>query len=1135
MNRLKSYIIILIFIFIINVNVVSSIDYNNFEVEDTFLCDEYGYEFDFSDPDLGDCYNAVSPSITTEQVFHTGATISYTCEDTESIDINIIYRSNALNNNGDYYDNRPFYYSWDFVCEFTGQRWLYAMWNIWDINANREVKTTPKIVIDNTKTLYANEITFTPSTNDPTDELTPENSLYTPYANIVTETVERGFGPTSFLGLNKYYDDDIVINDNLIDSYNEEFCGGDRLCLSMPTISGLKTNGETLKPDFVDITKLDYDDTYKGLRIGDDPTAFLINYFDDTSASPLLIRTEIEWESYNSLNGFPTDDSFKGYFYYYLVLGYDDSANDFLVQSSAGDRYRWDSTKIEERWCSVSGLAYGLDPCECIFFEKKDTYPNSNKNYKVMDAETNQEADYVTEGDYYYFILDPSTSSFYSETINPLFNLVFDGESNDYVNNFYGKVSDEMLIDPIYLASNDQLKVFYTMSDKVETVTDVNFINYIETSEYNVGGYINFKPNRIDSFTNNFEINFSSNFYGDTQCIIETESGDIVQEDNSDYTRDHNCVFDLSTFDLDPNDDITVKVNSVNPNTGEGDEYILPQLEKVNYPNEYSVSPENTRCINTGFCDMPSFDLNSNLGSYYAGDFYILPSSLNLYYNDVKIKELFSSFGTPLLYDYEGTLLSVVDFEFENYQSFTSTTVRASFEGESFYLTNGDVIEYCLYQYYDTGFGVPHEFDYCYDSVLEVRDGLLKDDVNLDYDNKIGTPDGEGIGSDYPGLYIESNNENAGKFDNDDYHKCTYNFDVDNNLPAEQFTNEKIWFDVNNNKDLDNIDYTTSLIDMAGSSCSEGNCYNYMNIKPDCFGDSTTCEVQLPYETQSQNKFYCNTPHQHFKQEVTVYSCFSNINENYIFEDEQRYINHLQENYDQTDCFSYSTLVPEFYNDGGSYNYNLENLQICKKNNILFQSGTWFCSPIGSAELTCKTDDEEFDYDGDGVVMQDDLCCGYDDSEDEDLDGIPDGCDYNTDINLTIANLCTNGVLDPESPVFETKVDYGGECGNCINNIIDPLIGEISVDYGGKCGNCSSTLIKPEDEIWLKIKEKIYPFNYSQCEQQKNEEFYFPFFILIVLFILPLIFLLLPLLIWILYFFIKKLFFKKNKKNKNKK
>src|SRR6056297_2094862 len=116
MNRLKSYIIILIFIFIINVNVVSSIDYDNFEVEDTFLCDEYGYEFDFSDPDLGDCYNAVSPSITTEQVFHTGATISYTCEDTESIDINIIYRSNALNNNGDYYDNRPFYYSWDFVC-----------------------------------------------------------------------------------------------------------------------------------------------------------------------------------------------------------------------------------------------------------------------------------------------------------------------------------------------------------------------------------------------------------------------------------------------------------------------------------------------------------------------------------------------------------------------------------------------------------------------------------------------------------------------------------------------------------------------------------------------------------------------------------------------------------------------------------------------------------------------------------------------------------------------------------------------------------------------------------------------------------------------------------------------------------
>ncbi|MEM9917718.1 MAG: hypothetical protein AAF990_06460 [Bacteroidota bacterium] len=86
------------------------------------------------------------------------------------------------------------------------------------------------------------------------------------------------------------------------------------------------------------------------------------------------------------------------------------------------------------------------------------------------------------------------------------------------------------------------------------------------------------------------------------------------------------------------------------------------------------------------------------------------------------------------------------------------------------------------------------------------------------------------------------------------------------------------------------------------------------------------------------------------------------------------------------------------------------------------------------------------DLDGDGVCDENDLCQGFDDTQDIDGDGIPDGCDYNPCTDSSVITPCDDGdpcttgdreIIDPNDPTQcicqgtpDLDTDNDGVCDN---------------------------------------------------------------------------------------------------------
>ena len=1142
---LKYSVVIVLFVFFINFGYCGY--ENNLDVADTFLCDEYGVEEksdwanQLSSP--MECYNSVSPTITTETVFTSGTTVLYDCQGTESYSDTFIYRANA-NADGYVYENRPFYYNFDFDCENSDYYFYYVMWSVWDINADRTITTRPTIEVPGTSFFeYASDSkTFSPSLENPSETISRSvdspYSIYKPFPKLPVEITERGFAPTSALSLHSYFDNTMSVSDSVVEEYTDLLCDGDLTCFLLPTTSGIRyADYDSIDsyPGFDYLWEADIDGSSSlssPYTLESNMHACLLDWFEDESL-PIIIRAQRTWETYNCVSGLCLDNSFTGYYYHYVLLGYNDDIDKYLVQSSAGDRHYWTAGKLYEYW--------GDNDFDGFYLFKNPNLDVKEKKIDLVHTSTGTvipEGNAIVSGGSYHYEIDDVESEYYSFTENPLMQIDYVGTASvDY--SAYTKESEEIIFDINDYADNKVDSNIY-IKDKVEQSYTYFTHDIIDSSDFNLPTYKDIDPQIINPNTQLIDLSFGSNYPGNTECaiLIDGDLKDSVTIDE--YVYDHECQLDISSATYSPEDDVVVKVSSTNPDTGINKLYDMPLIEKINYGSQFTFLPQDIKCINSGYCEFPSIDIYKDLGSYNVGEyFYVLPSQISMEVFLSGSAEYFRSLANvPSGEPYTDGLYSTIDFNFDYEEKDSSSVIGCDESENCFTLANNDYIKYYLYQSYDNGLYTQYTNTQEIQSDITVYDAILNDDIQIANQFKQSTSDDIGTPIQEQSLYIPSSDPEAGPYNNNIYDKCTFSFDVDNNLPAAQFTDEKIWFDVNNNKEIDDISYTSSIVNMDGTGCDGDNCYQYMDISPDCFGDSTECDVQLPYETTGINKFYCNTYNQYFDTTVDVYSCYSDIGVQDTFDDFTSYYSHLKEYYDSSSCSSYDTQKPNFYYDGATYDYNLEEVKICREDEIIDQTGQFFCSKIGEVYLQCDPNDEQFDYDNDGVIMADDLCCGYDDNVDADEDGIPDGCDYNIDINLTIVNLCTNGVRDGGAPAYETDVDYGGECGNCTNGILDPLINEVYADYGGKCGNCTDAneVSKPENDYdYFRIENKTYPFDYNDCESLDVPQQAFPILMLTFIFFGVIAYVVLPILVPLLLFlwWLKRRR-KKNKKNKKR-
>ena len=1139
---MKKVLLILFFVFFLSLNFIVGSYYDNFDAKNTILCDNYAMVFkdnwgsSLDSPQ--ECYNSITPSINTQTVFTTGSSVVYDCEGTESFTYNIIYNANA-EADGYVYEERPFYYSRDIDCSGSSFYIGNNYWSIWDINADRDITTRPEFEIPGEwSDIATDSVSFSPSTISNTETIPQTDlthtSVFLPYPKVPIEITERGFAPTSVLGLFTYFDQDLGVTDSVVEEYTDLVCDGDITCFSLPTTAGIRySDYETL------INEPDIDYLFWGqidgnsrlgtpYYLGSNMHAALLEFFEEQHL-PIIARFSIEWDSYECGSGVCVDNSFRGYYYYYLILGYSDSESKYLIQSPAGDRFYITSGQLYDWW--------DYTDYDGLYLYKNPSSPTKEKRVDLVHVNSGtivQPGQAIVAGGSYRYEINDEYSEYYAQTDNPRFQVDYKGSAN-YDEDRFGKISSNIIFDKADYPSGE-VASSYLVQDKVEYAFDTIYYDIIDGSDFSLPTYKDIIPSVISTDTNEVTLSFGTNYPGSTDCFLLANSNpiDLVSKP-SDYVYDHNCTFD----DIDPRfaeDDLVVRVASTNPDTGIRKTYDYPIMTKINHPSQFTFLPQEIKCINSGYCEFPSIDIFSDLGSYNVGDnFYVLPSqiSMQVFFND--LPDYFRSLANvPYSIPYNNGLYSTIDFNFNYFESGENSVYACDLSDDCFYLKNGDYVKYYLYQTFNSPLYANYINEQEQQSDIIVYDAILKDDIIAGQTSKQSTPDDTGFGIEELDYYFESSDPNAGPYTNDVYDKCTFNIDVDNNLPATQFTDQKIWFDVNGNKEIDNIAYTDSIVNMNSTGCVGDSCYDYMQISPDCFGDSTECEIQLPYEITGTNKFYCNIQNQYFTETVDVYSCFSDIGVQDTFDDFSSYYNHLVSYYDQSSCSVYTTKKPNFYDDGLGYYYELEDVKVCREGDIIDTTGEFFCSKIGEVNLQCDPNEEQFDYDDDGVVMASDQCCGYDDSIDTDMDGIPDGCDYNIDINITIVNLCNNGIQDSGSPSYETDIDYGGQCGNCTNNILDPLIGEIYVDYGGKCGNCTNTedVNSPEsDIIYNKIKIKTFPFGYEQCELDQPQQA-FPILLLVVVFFIIPIFLVLPIGSFFIFYFIYRMFFKTKKKNK---
>jgi len=910
-------------------------------------------------------------------------------------------------------------------------------------------------------------------------------SIFEPYTRIYSKTIERGFGSSALLSMYSYYETDIIINDTVLNDWNDDLCT-DSVCSYMPTLSDLKTHIET----FGFSTLITSGQIFDEVRIEDD-TKKAVKYILNTYASPILIRTEITWDYYDAINGFPTPSSFTGDKYYFLIVGYNSTLDKFLIQYPEGDRYWWTETFLKSRW---GGTNY-----DGFFIEKQTSI--KTPVYSLKGVNTDKKSGNILINGYNYYLendlnMDHITTNGYNYI--------------DYNNNeLYDSVSKENksnVFNNSVIVNNDIDIAFISKNNRISTTIPLAFI---DVSSLAITNDI-IQSDYITESTDHLIVNFDTNFYSDIECkLYKTGTSTILELENFNLNRECNLSLKSIVGDylFNAGDSLDLEIKATDKGTG--NIKTLTSLKNVYINYDIHLNPNfPIYCQTNESCFMFDNEILSQLGTYQI------------------------NYGSDI---YDEQLVGTQSIDWDNGETDTdfyiavgnSDTYTYTIEESTIYTAEGSYdVEYCINTQHNNKCIVKEIIvldniiggGQSGGSVSESESGAciveLADD--FDYSGCLDSLIVTEFFSDTLDFGYPLPTQTIFNIPLNDVAYCSNGNTIYNDIQSSQLLYKHTCFEFSDYGDC-GVDITyTDFLNMY--SLETGSPYKTLDADSYCLVDGgwIPCEYEIPlYEGNTapiEPSGFCNT-------KILNYDCNYDCSLHDIDSDGVNDCNDVCCGYDDT-----------LNNDGDSIPNGCDNCPNDPNNDIDSDS---VCGDVDNCVNNYNPN--QYDTDGDGYGNVCDICEGGDDNIDTDSDGIPDYCEDEDEGgesgsgdtgDISLYNTCHNGVID--SHINETDIDYGGNCGTCDDGVISPYIDETGIDYGGQCGFCLPNKSSDKDLIWQNIPDKTYPFNDKQCSAGSGVVF-FPFFILIIIFLLLLI---IPIIVLIIIIIIR-LIIKKKKKKKN--
>ena len=1053
---------------------------------DVDICDEYSIDYNSAYPGTISCTSSVVSNADVHEVFTIFYQQRYICDGTETF--NFVYTFHTIEETDDNYrfHNRTFDYRWVSSYPSAGYAWNTWAGIIHDLNSayGSQIDVEFEIYNDTVGVASCPVDDYTVTPTGTTWELNQnDKGIFKPYPSMVEQITERAFEPISGLIMVDYFLDDESIALANQQDYINAICGDD-VCKDLNIFTPDITDEVTTHLLYDTYTVVDEATSFGGTTLKQNLTKALIYHFNATK-TPIYALTSIEWTWYKGWNG-SSPAKFRGNHYAFVILGYEESSDTFLMQYPDGARYGWQPSFLNDTW--------GYTDYNGFFITMNAGILNTANLIITKDDNSTPIIGDILIKDYnYYLCINDTPSSWYYPTNDSRLKL-------DVDNTWHGNESHRCHPTKIDTSSAGDFSFNYDIQGKSGTVSDIIYYSVIDPMNFSAKNY---SPFVIYTNTPASTFIYDTNFYGDTFCNMTALTGANLTNYNSNDILNHSCAI-ASTGFFGAGETIEVNIRSCEANYGICIYDTLSPPTRINYAQDLNPIIS-SNCALESNCTLKDSENTTFLGSWetYNNLFKnqeIEEYSVNFdfYNSDTDLSCLFSYTDSP--------------YNYPNYNTYTwDIETNCSYEELGLYY-----IEVCLNPNYDD-----EDCDYFAQNIKDTFWG------------KTGSTGSVTATENSSSMCEYTLSYNSSKLAPCQEERLIhYWFDVDEDLNFEATAN----FDGNltyiNNPDCADKDCIVNLnrssYDSA-SYCIQHNYTGYSNytLSQNNATFSDGVDLYVCYDSSAWNDCDCYKEGYSWNDWIDSWNHTDASCSTTISIDEPPLTGH-----GDVDC----QPVYEGALSGVDY-------QICNKRQIYDNDAGRWCVKARDLDLSCSYDCSSQDFDNDGVNDCLDVCCGYNDTANADGDAFPDACDPCPTLSLhndsdgdgyfDCLGTCSDGVKNLD----ETAIDYGGLCGTCKDKRKSLLLGETEVDYGGKCGNCSTTG-KLTDVIWLAIPNRLFPFTSNQCKEGEGTVTVISTFIVVLILIMGIfiIFLFLIIILPFLFFgvtlfgLIRRFFGKKKRK-----
>ena len=1051
----KTFLIICLISILLNLLLVCADQQGCIE---TLICDDSGSYWDGSE---FKCYSSSVSDVDLEEVFSIDSIQRYDCDGTETFEEDYVLYKYEETSDGYPYHNRSFGWTgFSETCSDSDQYWESVSGIIHDLNSNYGsliyIKNHVLFEDDSTDICSTKSHTVTPTGES--DTITGNYKVFSPYPDKVTQITEPSFEPISGLIMVNYYNTSESTSRSNQQDYIDGCCSNDgfdpNMCHTLSSVANVRnyvTNHITHYLQYA----ISGSTTFGGTSLSSDSEKALLYHFNNTR-SPIYINTYINWTYYVEL----TPYSFTGYHYAFVLLGMEDQGGgvyQYWVQYPDGGRYKWTQAVLDARWGgsnNYQGFYFIIDSnVDDPDIGLRSNSTGLNMSYDPVDG-------YLLlnlSNTFNYILLDESTDWFYETDDSRA--MVDHNDDGSYDTDWFGTLTSRESSEYLPISSSGS----YEFEAKIQGKSDYAYVtkNYTIINQGVITadnlGYIYYTDDDV-------VVQYTGNLFNNNNCsIYNADNSSFATTFSNFYNLTQSCILDL-TFGGSPLFDGGENVSIYITSAYEGDhDYFVSTpffYKTMNYPlNISSLLP--SQCVINQTCNYIDNNSLTNSGSWDNFQ-QLYADRINYITLDFDNNNLDPSLDC--VYEIEPSVLGASP-SYENYL--------------------WDIDSYCIYQ--QTG-------NYSVEVCMETeKNQSACAYFYVDVSESFGGGGGSGGGS---------SSENSTGF-------CSYNleYDIYNLGDCQQQLLRHYWYDVDDD-DVFDVTATNPPLAYSGIDCVDSSCG--VVVDRSSLNDADYCDgSDLVANTDPEYKYF------------NLYFCYDNTN------------------WASCDCdlgdVSFSSWIDAWGFDTGicSGTSNIDQpgnvsfdsgdcswlwtdglvsttYRLCDDNEIYnSEVGEW-CSPY-RITLECEYDCTTHDFDSDGVDDCDDVCCGYDDNDDADSDGIPDGCDIcpdDSDNDIDSDGICgdVDNCPDDYNPLQtdSDNDDYGNVCdiceggdddddadddgipdycdsggggdlgdgddgdlgengtgwyGFCGNNVLDSHINETYVDYGGLCGTCDNGVL----------------------------------------------------------------------------